>query len=53
MFKLQLIEVGNGKGIVLTREVLERLKVGEEDWMELTECAGGFIISKYDPNSKV
>ena len=52
MFKLQLIEVGNGTGIVLPREVLERLKAGKGDWIELTECAGGFIIRKYDPDSK-
>jgi bifunctional DNA-binding transcriptional regulator/antitoxin component of YhaV-PrlF toxin-antitoxin module len=52
MFKLQLIEVENGTAIVLPAEVLERLKVGKGDWIELTECADGFIVRKYNPDSK-
>jgi len=49
MFKLKLIEVGDGLGIVLPEEVLVLLKVGKEDSIELTECADGFVIRKYDP----
>jgi putative addiction module antidote len=52
MFKVKLIEVGNGVGIVLPKEVLARLKVREGDSVELTECAGGFIISRYDAEMK-
>ncbi len=53
MFKLKLIEVGNDIGIVLPRQVLARLKVGKGDWIELTECADGFIVRKYNPDSKL
>ena len=49
--KTKLIKVGNSTGIVLPREVLARLRVGQGDELHLVERPNGeFVIGKYDPD---
>lgn len=50
MVELKVRRVGNSLGVVLPREVANRLKVGEGETVFLTETPdGGYRISSYDP----
>ena len=49
MTALKLRPVGNSVGLVLPKEVLNRLKVGEGDTLYLTKAPDGFRITPYDP----
>jgi putative addiction module antidote len=49
VFKAQVTTVGDGIGIALPKEVMARLKVADGDLIILTECPGGFQITRYDP----
>ncbi len=47
MFKLKIRRVGNSAGVILSKEVLAALRVGEGDALILTESPDGFKITPY------
>ncbi|MGH6922471.1 MAG: AbrB/MazE/SpoVT family DNA-binding domain-containing protein [Propylenella sp.] len=47
--ELKVRKIGNSFGVILPREVLSRLHVGEGDSLSLTEGSGSYRISAYDP----
>jgi putative addiction module antidote len=44
----KIIAIGNSAGIILPREILDRLKVEKGDQVYLSEVAGSVQISPYD-----
>lgn len=44
----KIIAIGNSAGIILPREILDRLKVEKGDQVYLSEVAGNVQISPYD-----
>ena len=46
--KLKITTVGNSAGIVLPREILERLRVGKGDSLFATETPDGIELRAYD-----
>ena len=50
MTRLKITTVGNSAGIVLPREILERLKVEKGDTLFATESPNGIELSAYDPD---
>ncbi|MFN7920273.1 MAG: AbrB/MazE/SpoVT family DNA-binding domain-containing protein [Bryobacteraceae bacterium] len=53
MVTLKITTVGNSTGVILPKEVLQRLKVQKGDSIVLTESSeGGYMITPYDPNFK-
>lgn len=47
--KLKLTAIGNSTGLILPKEVLERMRVGRGDEVCILETAGGYEITPYDP----
>ena len=47
--QLKIRKVGNSLGVLLPREVIAHLKVGEGDSVTLSETPDGYKISSYDP----
>jgi putative addiction module antidote len=47
--KLKLTTIGNSIGVVLTREIRERLRVEKGDSLYVTETPNGIELSSYDP----
>lgn len=47
--KLKITSIGNSAGVILPREVLERLKVEKGDALFLHETKEGYELSPYDP----
>jgi len=46
--KLKITTVGNSAGIVLPREILERLRVGKGDTLFATETPDGIELRPFD-----
>jgi len=46
--KLKITSIGNSAGVILPREVLEKLRVGKGDTLFLTETPTGFELSPLD-----
>jgi putative addiction module antidote len=46
---LKLTRVGNSVGVVLPRELLDRLHVAKGDLLYLVETPGGVELTPYDP----
>ena len=46
--KLKITTVGNSAGIVLPREILDRLRVGKGDSLFATETPDGIVLRPYD-----
>jgi putative addiction module antidote len=46
--KLKITTVGNSAGIVLPREILERLRVGKGDTLYATETPNGIELTPFD-----
>ncbi|MGB7202176.1 MAG: AbrB/MazE/SpoVT family DNA-binding domain-containing protein [Pyrinomonadaceae bacterium] len=46
--KLKITTVGNSAGIVLPREILERLRVEKGDTLYATETPNGIELTAYD-----
>ena len=46
---LKLTTVGNSTGVVLPRELLERLRVGRGDTLCVLETPAGIELAPYDP----
>lgn len=49
MNRMKVTTVGNSIGIVLTKEVLAKLRVGKGDVLYATETPNGMELSAYDP----
>ena len=46
---LKVTTVGNSVGVVLPREVLEKLRVGKGDRLTVLDTPGGVTLTAYDP----
>lgn len=47
---LKLVTVGNSTGVILPREVLEKLRVERGDQLYLVETPRGIELTPYDPD---
>ena len=45
---LKLIKIGNSTGVILPKDVLARLRVGQGDEVFLSEAPGGFTLSAHN-----
>lgn len=50
MITLKVTTVGNSAGVVLPREILERLRVSRGDKLHVRETPRGIELSAYDPD---
>ena len=50
MATVKVTTVGSSTGIVLPKEVLERLKIEKGDTLYLIETPGGLQLTPYDPD---
>ncbi|MEJ0077962.1 MAG: AbrB/MazE/SpoVT family DNA-binding domain-containing protein [Alphaproteobacteria bacterium] len=48
MIKLKITKIGNSLGVVLPKEALARLKVGQGDTVFLTELPDGYRVIAFD-----
>lgn len=46
--KLKLIAVGNSTGVILPRELLEKLRVQKGDELHVLETPDGFRLTQFD-----
>lgn len=46
---LKVTTVGNSLGVILPKEILERLQVGKEDSLCVIETKNGIQLTAYDP----
>lgn len=49
MAVLKLTSFGTSTGVVIPKEMLERLKVGEGDELFAMETPGGYLITTHNP----
>lgn len=49
MTELKVTTVGNSAGVVLTKELLAKLRVSKGDKLYVTETLHGIELSPYDP----
>ncbi len=49
-YKLKVTTIGNSSGIVLTRDILDRLRVGRGDTLLAIETPNGVELTTYDPD---
>ncbi len=49
MTSLRITSVGNSLGVILTKELLSRLRVDKGDSVFVTETKNGIELSPYDP----
>lgn len=47
--KLKVRKIGSSHGIILPRELLNRLRIFEGDHLSVTETPDGIQLSPYDP----
>lgn len=47
--KVKLVAVGNSTGVVLPRDLLEKLRVGRGDELMVLETPDGITLTAYDP----
>ena len=47
--KLKITAIGNSAGVILTKDMLDRLRVGKGDTLLAIETPNGFEITPYDP----
>jgi putative addiction module antidote len=50
MYALKIRKVGNSLGMTLTKEILQKLQVGEGDSVFVTETADGIEITASNPD---
>ena len=48
MTKLKIISIGNSAGVILPKELLEKLRVSKDDILTVTDSANGLNFSAYD-----
>ncbi len=49
MTKLKIVTIGSAAGVLLPKEILERLRVKEGDTLYAIETPNGVEITPYDP----
>jgi putative addiction module antidote len=49
MVTLKLTTVGNSVGVILPKEILQRLRVEKGDTLYVLETPGGIELTPYDP----
>jgi putative addiction module antidote len=49
MVTLKLTTVGNSVGVILPKEILQRLRVQKGDTLYVLETTGGIELTPYDP----
>jgi putative addiction module antidote len=49
MAKLKLTAVGTSTGVVIPKEMLQRMKVARGDYLHVSETAEGYLVTPYDP----
>jgi putative addiction module antidote len=47
--KLKVSAIGNSTGVILPKDMLERLRVGRGDELMVRETPDGIVLSPYDP----
>lgn len=47
--KLKVSAIGNSTGVILPKDVLERLRVSRGDELMVRETPDGIVLSPYDP----
>ncbi len=50
MQTLKLTQIGTSTGIVITKEMLKRMKVEKGDSLYAIETAEGYLLTPYDPS---
>jgi len=50
MLTLKARKFGNSVGVILPKEALDKLKMGEGDQVYLTETADGYRLTPYEPD---
>ena len=50
MTRLKLTAIGNSTGVILPKEILERLHVDKGDTLYVLETANGIELTPYDPD---
>lgn len=48
MTKLKITSIGNSAGVILPKELLEKLRVSKGDTLTVTETPSGLSLSAYD-----
>ena len=48
--KLKITSIGNSNGIILPKEILERLRVSKGDSLYAVETPDGIELTAYDPD---
>ena len=49
MSKLKLTAVGTSTGVVIPKEMLQRMKAARGDFLHVSETAEGYLVTPYDP----
>lgn len=47
--KLKLTAIGNSTGVILPKEILDRLRVARGDELMVLETPGGITLTPFDP----
>jgi putative addiction module antidote len=50
MTTLKITTIGNSAGVILPKEILERLRVGKGDRLYVLETPAGVELTPYDPD---
>ena len=48
MTELKIMSIGNSKGVILTKEILAKLRVDKGDSLYVTETSDGITLRPYD-----
>jgi len=48
--RLKVVRIGNSVGVVLPREVLAKLRIGQGEEIFLSESPNGYLMSAIDPD---
>ena len=48
--KLKVVKIGNSFGVVLPREVMAKLRIGQGDEIFLSEGPHGYLLRAHDPD---
>ena len=48
-YKLKLRRIGNSTGVIINKELLDKMRVGEGDTIIAVETPSGFELSAYEP----
>jgi putative addiction module antidote len=49
MTSLKLTAIGNSTGLILPKEMLERLRIGRGDTLNVVETPNGITLTPFDP----